>query len=106
MGIVTDSTPVDQPKNPDTCNVFNLYKLFAAGDEPERSPTCTATRLRDAEARGGRPFGFGDREERCCSARSTPTSPVRERRKQLARDPGTVEEALQLGARRAREVPG
>src|SRR5258708_4264998 len=25
MGIVTDSTPVDQPKNPDTCNVFNLY---------------------------------------------------------------------------------
>ena len=33
MGIVTDSTPVDQPKNPDTCNLFALYKLFATPEE-------------------------------------------------------------------------
>ena len=31
--IVTDSTPVEAPKNPDTCPLFNLYKLFAAPDE-------------------------------------------------------------------------
>jgi tryptophanyl-tRNA synthetase len=29
MRIVTDSTPVEEPKNPDTCNVFALFKLFA-----------------------------------------------------------------------------
>ena len=31
--IVTDSTPVEAPKNPDTCPLFSLYKLFAADDE-------------------------------------------------------------------------
>jgi len=29
MSIVTDSTPMEDPKNPDTCNVFALYKLLA-----------------------------------------------------------------------------
>ncbi len=31
--IVTDSTPVEAPKNPETDPLFNLFKLFAAGDE-------------------------------------------------------------------------
>ena len=31
--IVTDSTPVEAPKNPETCPLFNLFKLFAAADE-------------------------------------------------------------------------
>lgn len=30
MSIVTDSTPLEEPKNPDTCNVFALYKLLAS----------------------------------------------------------------------------
>jgi len=29
MKIQTDSTPLEEPKNPDTCNLFNLYKLVA-----------------------------------------------------------------------------
>ena len=29
MGIETDSTPLEEPKNPDTCNCFTLYKLLA-----------------------------------------------------------------------------
>ncbi len=29
MAIVTDSTPVEEPKNPDTCNLYNIFKLFA-----------------------------------------------------------------------------
>src|SRR3954447_12528727 len=33
MGIKTDSTPMGQPLNPDTCNVFALYALFATDDE-------------------------------------------------------------------------
>ena len=31
--IVTDSTPVEAPKNPDTCPLFGLYRLFAAADD-------------------------------------------------------------------------
>ncbi|WNB17053.1 tryptophan--tRNA ligase [Marivirga arenosa] len=33
MKIVTDSTPMEEPKNPDTCNVFNIYKLLASDDQ-------------------------------------------------------------------------
>lgn len=35
MGIETDSTPLEEPKNPDTCNVFALYKLLAEKDQIE-----------------------------------------------------------------------
>ena len=33
MSVVTDSTPVEEPKNPETCNVFALYSLFATDGE-------------------------------------------------------------------------
>jgi tryptophanyl-tRNA synthetase len=33
MKIQTDSTPLEEPKNPDTCNLFNLYKLVASEEE-------------------------------------------------------------------------
>jgi tryptophanyl-tRNA synthetase len=33
MKIKTDSTPLEEPKNPDTCNLFNLYKLVASEEE-------------------------------------------------------------------------
>ena len=33
MKIVTDSTPMEEPKNPDTCNVFRLYELLASENE-------------------------------------------------------------------------
>ncbi len=35
MSIVTDSTPLEAPKNPDTDNVFGLYKLIATADQTE-----------------------------------------------------------------------
>ena len=35
MGIQTDSTPLEDPKNPDTCNCFALYKLLASAEETE-----------------------------------------------------------------------
>lgn len=35
MSIVTDSTPLEQPKNPDTCNVFAIYKLLADENQAE-----------------------------------------------------------------------
>ena len=35
MGIETDSTPLEEPKNPDTCNCFTLYKLLASPEQTE-----------------------------------------------------------------------
>ncbi len=49
MSIITDSTPLEEPKNPDTCNVFTLYKLVAEKDQVED--------LRTKYLAGG--FGFG-----------------------------------------------
>jgi tryptophanyl-tRNA synthetase len=35
MSIVTDDTPLEAPKNPDTCNVFNFIKMFATKEKQE-----------------------------------------------------------------------
>lgn len=50
MGIVTDSTPLEDPKDPDKCNVFRIYKLFASKKETET--------LSSKYKAGG--FGYGD----------------------------------------------
>jgi tryptophanyl-tRNA synthetase len=39
MKIATDSTPLEEPKNPDTCNLFALYKLVANGQQIEKMRT-------------------------------------------------------------------
>lgn len=36
MNIVTDSTPLEEPKNPDTCNVFALYRILASPEQTEQ----------------------------------------------------------------------
>ncbi len=46
---MTDSTPLEEPKNPDTCNVFSIYQLLASESQ-------TAT-LREKYLAGG--YGYG-----------------------------------------------
>ncbi|MBM3980551.1 MAG: tryptophan--tRNA ligase [Planctomycetes bacterium] len=104
MGIVTDSTPVEAPKNPDTCNAFALYKLFATQAEQAELADLYKNPAKGAESRGGRPFGYGDAKTMLHAKIDAYFAAARERRKQLARDPGLVEEALTAGARRARAV--
>jgi tryptophanyl-tRNA synthetase len=104
MAVVTDSTPVDAPKNPDTCNVFALFKLFATGEEQEKLATLYKVPTTDAEKRNGRPFGYGDAKKMLLGQIDRYFAPARARRKLLERDPGAVEEVLVAGARRAREV--
>ena len=94
MGIVTDKTPLEQPLNPDTCNVFALYKLFATPAEIESLA---------AKYRAGG-FGYGNAKKALLARIDAYFAPARERRKELERNPGLVEEALAAGARRAREV--
>jgi len=104
MGVVTDSTPVDQPKNPDTCNVFALYKLFASEAEFVQMAKLYREPMYAAEDRGGKPFGYRHAKKMLLAKIDGYFAPARERRKQLERDPGRVEEVLRTGACRAREV--
>jgi tryptophanyl-tRNA synthetase len=92
MSIVTDSTPVADPKDPEKCNVYALYCLFA--DDQER--IALAARYRA----GG--MGYGEAKQALFDKMEAFFAPARERRKQLAQDPSSVEEILRRGAQRAR----
>ena len=104
MAVVTDSTPVDAPKNPDTCNVFALYRLFATPAELGRLADLYRQPTLDADKRNQRPFGYGDAKKMLLAKIDGHFAAARERRKQLVKDPGRVEEVLTAGAKRAREV--
>jgi tryptophanyl-tRNA synthetase len=60
--------------------------------------------MTDAEKRNGRPFGYGDAKKLLLGKIDRYFAPARARRKLLERDPGSVEEVLLDGAKRAREV--
>jgi tryptophanyl-tRNA synthetase len=104
MGIVTDSTPVEAPKNPDTCNAFALYRLFSTAAEQTELADLYRNPMKGAESRGGRPFGYGDAKTMLHAKIDAYFAAARERRKQLVRNPALVEEVLQAGARKARAV--
>ena len=102
MGIKTDSTPVDQPKNPDTCNAFAMYKLFATPEEQAALAEFYREPMKGAENRNGRPFGYGDAKTMLLAKIDAYFASAREKRKQLAADPQIVEDVLKAGAARAR----
>lgn len=92
MSVKTDSTPVEAPKNPETCAVFTLYKLFAS----EAQQASLAERYRA----GG--MGYGEAKQALFEAADALIGPARERREKLAADASYVEDVLQAGAQRAR----
>jgi tryptophanyl-tRNA synthetase len=92
MGIKTDSTPLGQPLNPDTCNVFALYSLFAT--EAEKAALA-------ADYRAGK-IGYGGAKKLLKARIEEYFAPARQKRKQLAERPDEVEAILRDGARRAR----
>jgi tryptophanyl-tRNA synthetase len=94
MRIVTDSTPMDAPKNPDTCTIFALYKLMATAAE-------TAA-LRERYLAGG--MGYGHAKQALFEKYRETFAPFRERHRELEQDPDQVERALRAGAERARAV--
>jgi tryptophanyl-tRNA synthetase len=93
MGIVTDSTPVEEPKDTDQ-SLFQLWALFAT--EVERKDLF-------ARARAGG-LGYGEVKKDLLERLLAAFAPMRERREALAGDPGAVEEILRDGARRARAL--
>ena len=102
MGIVTDSTPLEKPKNPDTCNVFALYKLFATSVEQAKLAEQYRDPMLDSDTRKGRAFGYGDAKNLLLAMIDAYFSQARERRKQLAANPNAVVAVLRDGAQKAR----
>lgn len=94
MRIVTDSTPVEAPKDPEKDNVFALYRLFAT---PEES-SALAARYRA----GG--LGYGDAKKLLIEKIEREFAPARQRRRELEKNPAVVEEVLREGAERANAV--
>lgn len=92
MRIVTDSRTVADPKDPDSCNVFALYRLFASPEERE----AMAARYRQ----GG--MGYGEAKKALHEKFESHFGPLRARRAELAARPDYVEGILRRGADRAR----
>jgi tryptophanyl-tRNA synthetase len=94
MSIVTDSTPLEAPKDPVHSNILALYRLVAS---PEQ-----VARMEDDFRAGG--IGYGDFKKRLYESLQEFFAPMRARRAEILARPGYVEEVLEEGARRARAV--
>ena len=93
MAIVTDSTPVEQPKDTSQA-LFQLWSLFAT--KPEREEMF-------ARAKAGG-LGYGEVKKDLAERMLRFFAPMRTLREDLARRPDEVEDVLREGARRAREL--
>jgi tryptophanyl-tRNA synthetase len=94
MSIVTDSTPLEDPKNPDTCNVFALYRHFSTPDQQ-------ATLAARYRAPG---MGYGDAKQMLYEAMEARLAEPRERYMYLLDHGVEVEEVLVQGSQRARSL--
>lgn len=86
MSITTDSKGVDEVKDPDTCNVFALYKVFATQDQTE------ALRTKYLTPNAG--FGYGHAKTALLEVLSEYLRPYREAREKLLENPEIVEAKL------------
>lgn len=94
MGIVTDSTPIEDPKDPNTCAVFKIYSYLASAEEQNE--------LADKYRKGG--FGYGDAKKTLLTKILEHFGPAREKRIELTQDLEYVDKVLQEGAEKARKV--
>ena len=92
--VVTDSTPLEEPKDPNTCNVFAILKLFASADE--------ITELEQSYAAGG--YGYGHAKKRLTELINERFAPAREKFAELEKDPDSVRDILREGGNKARTI--
>ncbi|GEM51265.1 tryptophan--tRNA ligase [Empedobacter brevis] len=94
MSIETDSTPLEEPKNPDTDNVFALYKLIATPEQTEE--------MRQNYLKGG--YGYGHAKQALFELILEKYVDARTRFDELMNDKATLDAFLENGALRARDV--
>jgi tryptophanyl-tRNA synthetase len=94
MRIVTNSQGVEEPKDPETSQIFQLYKLFAREEEQK----ALAARYR----RGG--MGWGEAKEELFRAADRTLGPLRRRFEAVMADPAKLDGILARGAEKARPI--
>jgi len=94
MKIVTDSTPVEQPKDPDKCNVFALLRLVASSGE--------LAEWQNRYRNGG--MGYGEAKKRLAQSMIDYFKPFRQKRAELENNIDYVKKVLADGAVRAKAV--
>jgi tryptophanyl-tRNA synthetase len=94
MSIVTDSTPVEAPKNPETSTIVQLYGLVASKEEVEE--------MREQFKKGGR--GYGDFKKQLFERLWEYFAPMRKRRDAILQQPDYIEGVLAQGAERANSI--
>ena len=93
MRIQTDSRPMEDPKEPESDHLFQLYSLFATDEQREE--------LAATYRRGG--FGYGDVKKALAELAEAFLAEPRRRREELESEPEKVRKVLADGAARARE---
>jgi tryptophanyl-tRNA synthetase len=94
MSIVTDSTPVEAPKDPSRSTIFQLYSLFASKDE--------VADVRERFQKGG--TGYGDFKKELFEKLWDYFAPMRKRREEILADKPYIDNVLARGAKRANEI--
>ncbi|MDR1655895.1 MAG: tryptophan--tRNA ligase [Treponema sp.] len=94
MRIVTNSQPLEEPKEPEQSQIYLLYKLFATAEEQ----ASLAARYRA----GG--MGWGEAKEELFRAANRELSPLRERYEAIMADPAGLDRILAEGAAKARPI--
>ena len=94
MQIETDSTPLEAPKDPDTCNVFKLYEIIASPEETKE--------LRQKYEAGN--FGYGHAKQALFELIKSEFDPMREQYQNYMNDRQKIDDALAKGAEKARIV--
>ena len=93
MKIQTDSTPVEEPKNPDKCNLFSLYSLFASDEKRED--------MRKRYLAGG--TGYGTIKTELFEIIRDYFKPFVEKRKEIGQNHEYIRKTLKMGGEKARE---
>jgi len=94
MKIKTDSTPLEDPKNPDTCNLFALYKLLASEKE--------IAEMRTKYEAGN--YGYGHAKQAFYELLIDKFSEERARYNYFMENLEEIDKALAIGAEKARNV--
>ncbi len=96
MSIETDSTPLELPKNPDSCNVFALYRILATTEEIKM--------MRENYHNKAGDFGFGHSKQALFELIVKNFAEARKKYDHYIQNPEEVEAALNRGAERAKKT--
>ncbi len=94
MSIVTDSTPLEAPKNPDTCNVYKIYALLA--DENQQAE------MRQKYLAGG--YGYGHAKTALLELILDKFERQRREFERLTKNPADIIATLQKGEKKASQI--